>query len=91
MLSEKELESQLESLKADIDKKSKALKAAEDKHAETSAKYEADQNRLNEADMIIAHSDVVNLRAELFLLKQRQELFTRQLENLQEQSGPSNG
>lgn len=91
MLSEKELESQLESLKADIDKKSKALKAAEEKHAETSAKYEADQNRLNEADMIIAHSDVVNLRAELFLLKQRQELFTRQLENLQEQSGPSNG
>lgn len=91
MLSEKELESQLESLKADIDKKSKALKAAEDKHAETSAKYEAEQNRLNEADMIIAHSDVVNLRAELFLLKQRQELFTRQLENLQEQSGPSNG
>lgn len=90
MLSEKELESQLESLKADIDKKSKALKAAEEKHAETSAKYEADQNRLNEADMIIAHSDVVNLRAELFLLKQRQELFTRQLENLQEQSGPSN-
>lgn len=91
MLSEKELESQLESLKADIDKKSKALKAAEDKHAETSAKYEADQSRLNEADMVIAHSDVVNLRAELFLLKQRQELFTRQLENLQEQSGPSNG
>ena len=88
MLGEKEIESELKSLKSKIKTKSTAWKSAEERHAAATAKYEAQQNRLNEADVIIAHSDVVNYRAELYLLKQRQELLTSILENSREQSGP---
>lgn len=91
MLNEKELKSELEALAVNIEKKSQELQSAEQKHAEATAAYNADPSKLNEADMVIAHSDVVNCRAELYLLKRRQESYSRQLEFMQEQAGPANG
>ncbi len=91
MRSEKELEKELKQISKDIAKKTSNLKAAEDSHAQATALYNTQPTVYNEAGVVMAHSDIVNLRAELFLLQQRQDLYTKQLENIREQAGPING
>lgn len=91
MRSEKELEKELKQTTKEITKKTNSLKAAEAAHAQAEALFQAQPTVYNEAGVVMAHSDIVNLRAELFLLQQRQDLYTKQLEYIREQAGPVNG
>lgn len=77
-------------LKGQISRKEKALAEAQQRLAIATEKYNQNPNRLNEADMVIANSNVVNLRAELFLLTEKQQLINREFALANEQAQPGN-
>ena len=77
-------------IKGQIQRKQKALAEAEQKLQIATDRYNQNPNRLNEADMVIANSNVVNLRAELFLLTEKQQLIIREFALANQQAQPGN-